>query len=600
MSQRNRTNFYIKKQSEFKITISKLRQQSSILSLSRLGVFISFSICIYFCLVARNIQAVTIVSLIFTSTFITLFVVYEKKKRELNYYINLSKICSDELKSFKGNFSSFDHGEEFIFSNHYYSYDLDIFGENSIFSSINRTVTNFGKNILSKYLLEPNTKKQKILNFQESIKELSETPDFLMHFRATGMETNDKMEDRQNIVSWINSPNIISSSVWKKTARIIIPSINTTLIVVSLLGIIPFSLVFLSSIILFLISGYNLKKINTFHNSICRKNRVLQKYYKLLYHIENIEAKSVILKDIKENVILYNSCSHKELKKLSHLMGCLDNRLNIMMGVILNIIFLYDFHIIYYMEKWKNKHKHNVFKWFDAIGQIDALCSMATYAFNNENYIYPIPSEKFILDASNMGHTLIPEKSRVNNSIFIDHIKKILIITGPNMAGKSTFLRTVGTNMVLAMSGLPVCAKKFFFKPIKIYSSMRTTDSLNKNESYFHAELKKLSTLVEKLKAGESYFVILDELLKGTNSQDKLNGSREFIKHILTYNCTGLIATHDIPLTDMENTYPENIKNKCFEIDIKGQNIFFDYKLKDGVTKNMNATILMKQMNIIQ
>jgi DNA mismatch repair ATPase MutS len=168
------------------------------------------------------------------------------------------------------------------------------------------------------------------------------------------------------------------------------------------------------------------------------------------------------------------------------------------------------------------------------------------------------------------------------------------------MAGKSTFLRTVGTNLILAMSGLPVCAKNFFFKPMKIYSSMRTTDSLGKNESYFHAELKRLSTLIDELKTGNSFFVILDELLKGTNSQDKLNGSREFIKNILNYNSTGLIATHDQPLTDMENTHSNNIKNKCFEVEISGQNILFDYKLKDGVTRNMNASILMKQMNIIE
>lgn len=600
MTQTNSKSFYISKQKEFQKLNSKLKKQSRILSLTRLGIFISYAICIYFCLVARNMQAVIVSSIIFPSAFIALFVLYEKNKKKLNYFTNLNKICKNELKALEGDLSAFDSGKEFISNKHYYSYDLDIFGHNSIFSSINRTVTHYGKNTLAKYLLEPNTESQNILHFQESIKELSQKPDFFMHFRALGMETKDKTEDKQNILNWIYSPDIIYSSKWKKAVRYIIPTINITLITICSLGIIPFSLVLLSSVALFLISGYNIRKINSFHLSLGKKNRILQKYHKLLCVIEDIETDNNILKEIKENTSYKNSISHKELKRLSFLIGALDNRLNLMLGAILNIVFLHDFHVIYSMEKWKKENKNNITKWFNAIGKMDALCSMATYAFNNPNHSYPTPTEDCIIDATDMGHTLIPERNRINNSIFINHIKEIFIITGPNMAGKSTFLRTVGINMILAMAGLPVCAKRFYFKPIRIYSSMRTTDSLDKNESYFHAELKRLSTLVEELKAGESYFVILDELLKGTNSQDKLNGSREFIKHILNYNCTGLIATHDLPLTDMEDTHPEYIKNKCFEIDIEGEKIYFNYKLKDGVTRNMNASILMKQMNIIQ
>ncbi len=392
-----------------------------------------------------------------------------------------------------------------------------------------------------------------------------------------------KKNDKKDILDWVNSENLISSSKWKKISMYIIPSINISLIILCSLGYIPFNLVLLLAIFLFLASGYNVRKINRLHNNISRQNRTLQKYSKLLNIIENLNTKSELLNKIKEST---NSkhIAHKELKRLSALIGALDNRLNIMLGVLLNIFFLYDFHIIHRMEKWKKHNKDNVSKWFAAIGKMDALCSMATYAFNN-NHTYPIPTDDFILSAEDMGHPLIPEESRTDNSISIKNIKEIIIVTGPNMAGKSTFLRTVGVNMVLAMTGLPVCAKNFLFKPMNIYSSMRTTDSLGKNESYFHAELKRLSTLIKELKEGHSFFVILDELLKGTNSQDKLNGSREFIKNILNYNSTGLIATHDLPLTDMEDTYPDNISNKCFEVEISGKEIFFDYKLKDGGNK---------------
>jgi len=599
MSNTETKQFYNNKLTTSLNTSIKLKKYSKILSLTRLIIFLSYAITLYFCLIAQNLEAVIITSILFPTCFIFIFLLYEKNKKKLIYFQHLVKIYQDELNALIGDYSAFDSGKEFISNQHYYSYDLDIFGENSLFKSINRTVTSYGKKILADFLLKPNTNKDDILNFQESIKELSQDPETAMKFRATGMETNDKTNDKQHILDWVNSEDLISSSRWRKISMYIIPSINILLITLCALGHISFNLILLLATLLFLISGYNVRKINRLHNNISKKNRILQKYYKLLGIIEKLKPKTKILKEIKEN-ISNNNDAHKEFKKLSSLIGALDNRLNIMLGVILNILFLYDFHIIYRMEKWKKNNKENIWRWFNSIGNMDALCSMSTYAFNNSNHIYPTPTDDYILNTTDMGHPLISEETRINNNISIEKIKEIFIVTGPNMAGKSTFLRTVGINLILAMSGLPVSAKNFLFKPMKIYSSMRTTDSLGKNESYFHAELKRLSTLIEELKAGNSFFVILDELLKGTNSQDKLNGSREFIKNILNYNSTGLIATHDLPLTAMEDTYPNNIRNKCFEVEITGQNIFFDYKLKDGVTRNMNASILMKQMNIIE
>lgn len=168
------------------------------------------------------------------------------------------------------------------------------------------------------------------------------------------------------------------------------------------------------------------------------------------------------------------------------------------------------------------------------------------------------------------------------------------------MAGKSTFLRTVVTNLVMAMTGAPVCAKSFIFKPVRIFSSMRTSDSLNKNESYFYAELKRLKEMLDRLKKGDNLFIILDEILKGTNSIDKQKGSRAALKQILKYNGTGIIATHDLELAGIESEMPERIKNLCFEIEINKTDISFDYMLKKGITTKMNASLLMQQMGIIE
>jgi len=167
------------------------------------------------------------------------------------------------------------------------------------------------------------------------------------------------------------------------------------------------------------------------------------------------------------------------------------------------------------------------------------------------------------------------------------------------MAGKSTFLRTIAVNLILGMTGTKVCAAKFRFKPVVLFSSMRTTDSLSSNESYFYAELKRLKILKERLETDSDLFFILDEILKGTNSEDKSTGSKMFLGKLAEKNATGIIATHDISLGEMEKVFPQNVFNKCFEVEISGESVFFDYKLRDGITKHMNAGILMKKMGII-
>jgi DNA mismatch repair ATPase MutS len=175
----------------------------------------------------------------------------------------------------------------------------------------------------------------------------------------------------------------------------------------------------------------------------------------------------------------------------------------------------------------------------------------------------------------------------------------VIIVTGANMAGKSTFLRAVGVNLILARTGAPVCASEFIYTPIELFTNMRTTDSLFNDESYFFAELKRLSNVLQRLQKGQELFVILDEMLKGTNSVDKLNGSKELIKKLVQFKSVSLIATHDLKLSEMEKEFPNNVYNKCFEINIIDNELVFDYKLSGGVTKMMNATFLMKKMGII-
>lgn len=237
----------------------------------------------------------------------------------------------------------------------------------------------------------------------------------------------------------------------------------------------------------------------------------------------------------------------------------------------------------------------------DTISQFDADISVAVYNYNNPTFITPIISEETVFSAKELSHPLILSNKRVYNNFDLMDAGTIVIVTGANMAGKSTFLRTIGVNLILAMIGSKVCADEFIFKPIRLYSSMRNTDSIEMGDSYFYAEIKRLQTLIGKLNDGLEHFILLDEILKGTNSVDKLIGSQRFIEKLLSLHSkvSGLVATHDITLTEMIQVFPKKIQNYCFECSIVGEKIHCDYKISKGVTKNMNAIFLMEELEII-
>jgi hypothetical protein len=210
-----------------------------------------------------------------------------------------------------------------------------------------------------------------------------------------------------------------------------------------------------------------------------------------------------------------------------------------------------------------------------------------------------LSSEEFLLKAAKLGHPLIPAASCTTNDFEIDGWKQFYIITGANMSGKSTFLRTIGTNCILAMMGAPVFAKKFVFTPVEIHCSIRTNDSLVKGESYFYAELKSLKEIIGELELGHRKLILLDEILKGTNSSDKQSGSIALVKQLMRYNVVGIFATHDVAISGLIDNYPGHIRNLCFEISIEDDRMEIDYKLRPGVCKNLNASYLMKKMGIV-
>jgi DNA mismatch repair ATPase MutS len=266
------------------------------------------------------------------------------------------------------------------------------------------------------------------------------------------------------------------------------------------------------------------------------------------------------------------------------------------------------------LEKWKEANKAFFPRWIDAVGSIECLNSLATFAFNNPGYQYPEPmaarepssgasadatSSPLFLSATKIAHPLIPAAERITNDFTIGQPDRLILVTGSNMSGKTTFLRTIGVNLLLAQCGAPVCADRFSFTPMQILTSLRVSDSLQEHTSYFMAELKKLQKIIHRLRTGEPSLVLIDEILRGTNSEDKTYGSEQFIRRLIQYQCLSLFATHDLSLGQLEQELPGIVANYCFESTIEDGNLHFDYRLQRGIARNRNASFLMKKMEII-
>lgn len=522
-----------------------------------------------------------------------------KLKRKTSFLKNLIKVNEIEIQLLKKDFNGINEGTEFIDKQHHFISDLDIFGRKSIFQILNRTSTYTGRIKLAQWLTYPFMDKETIIARQDAVKELSTKAEWNHEFIALGFQNKEQAKDKEVIEEWLNEKNTFSN-LFLKISCVVLPILSVIAIILFFLGKInetPFILLFFLQLG---IVGIYTKRINKIHDNLSRKFDSIEKYRQLISLIEKQSFKSDLLSKLKSVFINENTSASENIKELKSLTDKLDARMNIVVAVLLNGIFLWDINVMCGIENWRKKNKDHFMKWVDAIGEFDAFISLGMYAHNNPSYVFPeVETNHFTIEAENLGHPLIQENVLVKNNYNISHAPKVDLLTGANMAGKSTFLRTIGVNLTIAMIGAPVCASRYKFSPIHLFTSLRTNDSLQENESFFYAELKRLHLLTEQYENGKSVFFLLDEILKGTNSKDQHAGSEALIKKILRLNGVGIVATHDVELSKLSTQFPEQVRNLCFEITIKENKLNFDYKLSQGVCSTMNASFLMKTMGIV-
>ena len=590
--------YYQKQIDHYTARLKQIKKRRNLITLAKLLTFgyMIFLICL---LINHSTQPLLLLGIgaILVFIFLTLWdsqIIY--RQHLIEELLRINTLESDYLA---GNFSALDQGERFNDPAHPYAHDLDLFGEDSLFQHLNRTVTFSGTQKLVSWLLSLSKDPEVIHSRQQAAEELCAEPEWCQHFRAAGA-----LHPTQALDAVILKSGPTESPFFSKhsTVRLILWIANTIVIVswaVTSFTPLPFSISLVLSLLQLSALALYIKKINAYHQRLNLFLKTISNYLPLVRLIHDQSFRSPYLQKIRHSLFTPESNSLQALTQLHRIQNSLDQRGNIVIAFILNGRYLKDFHTLLRLDHWRKKYGPDIETWTDVLSEADALISMANYRFNHPAYCLPVICQDRLLDTEEIGHPLLKSERNVTNDFSIRSLHQIAIVTGANMAGKSTFLRTIGVNLILAQSGNVVCSRYFAFQPMTLFTSMRTTDSLSKDTSYFHAELLRLQQLVNIAQQEDKVFIILDEMLKGTNSVDKLNGSLAFLKRILSYPISGLVATHDLALGELADDFPEHFFNVCFEIVHSGSQITYDYKLHPGISSNMNASILLKQMGLI-
>lgn len=590
------------------LKISRLLNRISFL---RLFIFITSSIILIYLIKFKLLTPILIVFPLFLLSF-GVSIAYHNKIAFLKKHTAFLKgINESEILRIEGKLEGFDTGNRFINQNHPYTSDVDIFGQHSIFQLVNRTTTESGMNLLSEWLTEPASNFE-IHDRQKAIKELSQKLDWNQDFQASGMHFQNKKSDYFKLLDWVEAPAVLLKYRHIYTAAAIILSI------LSLLGL-YLSIINLNSsswyiylfpfILVLFVNFIIITKVRTLADDIVKTSQeninILKGYRTLISKIERGSFKSNKLYDLQSILIKSKYSAFNEINRLCRLLEFSQQKpiKKIPIGgnylyPLLNSFLLLDIYLIIGTEKWKSKNKAFLKSWSAVVSEFEVINSLAGFYHSNPSYTFPQIEEKNnFIHFESVGHPLIDSNKRVYNNFHSKGQGDIVLITGSNMGGKSTFLRTVGVNLVLALAGAPCCAKYGQVSNLKLYTSMRTQDNLKEGVSSFYAELSRIEKMLKLIESNQSTFFLLDEMFKGTNSEDRHKGGFSLINQLSKLNTSGIIATHDIELAKLAGN-KSLVTNYSFNSEIKENSMVFSYALHPGICIDFNASELMKKSGI--
>ena len=579
----------------FREEVEKLQKTANRLSLARLVVFAG-GLILFVSLSSVSVYTAFTVLIVSFVVFGWLVIRHHNTEKKRTFFKHLEDINDLELKCLEGDFSEFRSGAEYQDRDHPYSYDLDIFGKSSLFQYMCRTTSKPASDLLAEYLKQPASVEETALR-QEAVTELKPMIEWRQKMMTYGYSNETEVSDPHALEQWMQSDDYFSRPMRLRIISLILSAVTLTTIILVVTGL-PASLLAPVLTIDFIYYFVHNKKITKLHLQVSRSSDLLKTYASIIGLIENEKFSSSKLTGM-QSVFNSDTSASESIRRLSKLVSNLDSRLNVLVSIPLNLLFFNDIHCCLALEGWKRDHSDSTTTWFASMAEFEVISSVANMAFNHPDWVMPkVVPEYFTFRAEDAGHPLIPHSRRINNDIEISGKGKAVLVTGSNMSGKSTFLRTCGVNTVLALAGAPVCAKSFTVSHMNVYSSMRIADSLEENISSFYAELRRLHSIITVAENDPKVFLLLDEILRGTNSNDRYTGSVALIKQLTGYDTVTMVATHDLRLTQLTEELPGRIDNYHFDVKVSGEELFFDYKLTPGVCASFNATLLMKKMGI--
>lgn len=594
-------DIYLDNKLQIEQEVKKLDRAINKNSFYRLGVIIFGGAALFYSFQLENLILVLI--LFFALIFLFAFLVSRQSKLEKlsAYQKALLAVNVNEITLAHTGTNIYDNGAHLEDNKHPYSADLDIVGSHSLFELLNRSTTKLSIAVLGGWLLT-DTKRGEILKRQEAAAEIADDMSWSQDFQAKLLSNlNQKLDVKSFLATYFESGDFSFGNTLMRLYVKIAPFLFIGTIVLAVFIPSVVYLPVLVGLVHILWPMVNGGKVSFFSSRIDKVGNLLDSYAASMEAVENRTWTSSRNQELQEQLKIQGSSDSvsQAFKKLGKLISNLDARNNMMVGTILNLIFLWDFKQVLAIVDWKAKYEVNILESFDTLAEVEALLSLGTWKRNHADWTTPIILENLdgVLEAVDLAHPLIAaDKAIANTYTNVDH--EIALVTGSNMAGKSTFLRTIGINAVLAYAGAVVPAASFKLPIFHLISYMRIKDNLNESTSTFKAELDRMKFILETVAQRNDSFFLIDEMLRGTNSVDKYLGSRAIIKKLIAEHGKGMVATHDLQLSTLADEYPQVVKNYHFDIQVIQDEMLFDYKLKIGECKIFNASMLLKGIGV--
>lgn len=585
-------NIYSNNIGELELQLKARRNQLRLLSMARL---LSFGLMTWLVIESFR-QRFAGDQLIYAAIFFILFLLLVFRamlvKRKMEQLTTLKRINVNELDIMAGKDSFLDDGATHRAAGGF-TVDLNIFGRRSLFHLLNRAGSRGGIRELAHRLSHPFYDASTIRMQQDACRDLAPMVAFRQQLLARCLLLNEPADETK--LQFAVDPSKfakLTRSGWKMLS--FIWPIGAAILIVFSAWTGNYSWLLLYLVVGLFIIAIVFKEINLLYYSISKSSYLFTQYGNCFDLINE--------QSFKADLLLQKQHETKDaaaaFKWLSSITGVFDLRMSLF-SLFINGLFLSDLSCARAYLAWSSEYGGELGKWFDALAAMESLGSLSTFHFNHPSFVFPGMQDELAIRAHDIGHPLMDANKAVLNDINIGDESRLHIITGSNMSGKSTYLRTIGLNLLLAQTGAPVFAKTFSFRPMRILTSFHHIDSLEESTSYFFAELKALQSIVQSLGEPVPALVLLDEVMRGTNSQDKHDGTALLIKKLLQFHCLSLLATHDTALGELQQQYPDAIENYCFESELDDQGLHFDFRHRPGVAQTRNATYLMRKMGIV-